>query len=205
MITSHPLLSRCPARPVASIALLPEAEELSLSKGRVHEACGPARQTFAMWLAVRTQGPVIWIAPGWAKAKLHSDGIARWIDPARLVFVHPNREEDLLWSMEETLRSGAVSLTIADLATLPGLTQIRRMHLAAENGAQSGQGTPLGLLLTPGQGGAPGVETRWSLACRHAKEQDGWNLERLRARTAPHKSWHILQSQKEKHLRVKAA
>lgn len=191
MIPTHPLLARRPARPTPILSLLPDAGELQMAQGRVHEACGPARRTLAMWVASHTEGPVVWISPSWTKDRLGSDGVSAWINPSRLVFVSTKRTEDLLWTMEEVLRSGAIALCIADLPELPGLTAIRRMHLAAETGGQNGQNIPTGVLLTPGMGGAPGVETRWYLAQHHQKGQDGWQLERLRARTAPHKNWEI--------------
>lgn len=191
MPVSHPLLARKQARDTPSAALLPDTSEITLAKARVHEASGPARRTFAMWLAARTQGPLLWIAPPWAPERLNADGVSAWFDPARLVFVSPKRGEDLLWTMEEVLRSGAVALAVVDLPALPSLTQVRRMHLAAETGSTEGIHLPLGLLLTPGQGGASGVETRWHLQQRHCRGQDHWELERLRARTAPPKKWKL--------------
>jgi protein ImuA len=174
-------------------------------RGRVHEASGRARRTFALWLAAQTKGPVFWIAPAWAQEVLHSDGVCAWLSPGRILFVSPKRAEDLLWSMEEVLRAGACPLCVADLPDLPSLTQVRRMHLAAESGGQTGLHLPLGLLLTPGEGGAGGVETRWHLTPRHSAGQDGWVLDRVRARTAPHKSWQIERSQKTQHLQIKTA
>lgn len=191
MIASHPLLARRPAREAPALTLLPDTDELALIEGRVHEVCGLSRHTFAMWLATKVQGTVIWITPSWAKDRLASDGVSAWIDPGRLLFVTPQRGEDLLWATEEVLRSGAVPLVVADVPDLPGLTQIRRMHLAAETGGQTGYGLPTCLLLTPGQGGAPGVETRWHMAPKHRQGREIWNLERRRARTAPLKSWDI--------------
>lgn len=205
MVLSHPLLARRPARPAPTLPLLPGAPELDLAQGRVHEACGPSRRTLALWAAAQTQGPVLWLTLSWEKDRLASDGVRPWIDPARLLFVTPRREEDMLWTVEEVLRSGAVALVVADMPDLPGLTRIRRMHLAAEAGAQTGQHIPTGLLLTPGQGGAPGVETRWHLAPRHRQGQDLWHLERLRARTAPRKSWHIGRGPKESTPQIKTA
>ena len=194
MSTSHPLLTRRPACASPSLPLIPGLDALRLAQARVHEACGAARRTLALWVAAQADGPVIWIAPDWAQDKLHADGVADWIDPARLVFVQVRRADDLLWTMEETLRSGAVALTVVDLPGLPGLTQVRRMHLAAETGAREGQHAPLGLLLTPAQGGAQGVESRWHLAPDHASGQTVWRLERLRARTAPRHNWRIAAS-----------
>lgn len=200
MSVLHPPLTRAPAVP-----LLPGMPEITLMQGRIHEASGPARRTLAIWLAAQTQGPVFWIAPGWTTERLNSDGVRDWIDPARLIFVSPRRAEDLLWTMEEILRAGATALSIADLPGLPNLTQVRRMHLAAEAGGQNGAHLPLGLLLTPGAGGAAGVETRWTMQPRHHKGRDSWQLDRVRARMAPCKSWQIEGSGGGQGLRIKPA
>lgn len=166
--------------------------EISLAPARVHEACGAARHSFALILAAALRGPVMWIAPAWLPHRLHAEGIVRLVDPARFLFVTPKREDDVLWSMEEALRSGAVPLVVADLSGAPGLTSVRRLHLAAETGAAEGNLRPLGLLLTPGEGGAAGVETRWEMLPRHgACGARRWALHRRRARMAPEKSWRV--------------
>lgn len=184
----HPLLSRRPHRDGPHLALPCDIE---LPLARTHEACGRARRTFAMMVAAATKGHVYWIAPAWSADQLHPDGVRRFIDPARITHLSPGRAEDLLWCVEEILRSGAVPLVVADIPGLPGLTQVRRMHLAAERGLEDGICQPLGLLLTPGDGGAQGVESRWRMEPAHGPEQEVWTLERLRARTAPQKSWQI--------------
>ncbi|WP_299204814.1 hypothetical protein [uncultured Tateyamaria sp.] len=162
-----------------------------LAMGRVHEACGPARHRLAMWLMAQTKGPVIWITPDWSTEHLNPCGMMPSIDPARLIIVHAKRADDVLWSMEEVLRSGTVPLAIADMPGLPGLTPVRRMHLAAENGGAGKGDAPLGLLLTPGMGGAQGVESRWHLTPDHRGDQGRWRLTRLRARAAPEQTWEI--------------
>lgn len=182
------LLSRRKHRPRAGLPLM---GDLTLKQGRLHECCGRARQLFALLLAAQTQGPVFWIAPPWAPDHLNPDGISGLTDPGRFVFVHPERPEDSLWVLEEILRSGVVALAVADIPGLPGLTPVRRLHLAAETGAAEGQHKPLGLLLTPGDGGAQGVESRWRLDPAHRPEGEGWHLRRLRARTEPEMGWQV--------------
>ena len=192
--TAAHLLSRRPARPVPSVSLLPDAPRLQLAKGRLHEACGPARHMLALWLAAQTDGPILWITPDWSRDQLNPCGLQPMLDPARFLLVSPRRPEDVLWAMEETLRAGAVAYAVADLPGLPGLTAVRRLHLAAETGGAEGDHLPLGLILTPGQGGAPGVETRWHLAPDHHSTPGQWQLTRQRARTAPQQAWRITRA-----------
>ncbi|SPF78231.1 hypothetical protein PRI8871_00824 [Pseudoprimorskyibacter insulae] len=164
---------------------------MALALGRVHEFCGRARRTLAVLAAGRVQGPVFWIAPSWGADPLNPDGMREFAPPQNVTFLAPNRPEDLLWCMEECLRSGAVGLVVADLPGPPALTPVRRLHLAAESGCQAGPQLPLGLLLTPGHGGAQGVESRWQLEPAHRPGTRAWGLSRLRARTDPAKVWRM--------------
>ena len=173
---------------------------LGLVRGRVHEFCGPARVNLAAMILRESQGPVIWIAPAWQAERIYTAGLVSYADPARLIYARARRPEDLLWAAEEALRSGAAPIVIAELPELPGLTPVRRLHLAAESGSElarhRGGLPPLGLLLTPGMGGAQGVESRWHLAPRPSATtlidtQEAWGLSRLRARMEPPAVWAV--------------
>ncbi|MDF0599155.1 hypothetical protein P1J78_00290 [Psychromarinibacter sp. C21-152] len=190
-LSRHRHAPRASAR--AALAALPVLGELSLPMGRAHEICGDARRTLAALVAARTEGPVFWIVPSWVPERPNPEAVLHLFDPGRLVFLEPKRAEDLLWCLEEVLRAGVVSLAVADLPAPPGLTAVRRLHLAAETGAEEeGVPPPLGLLLTPGTGGAPGVETRWQMQAAHGPGGvRAWHLHRLRARTAPVASWRV--------------
>lgn len=154
--------------------------------------CGSSRHLLALLAAAATKGPIIWISPEWNRDRLNPDGMAHLVGPERFIFVSPKHPVDLLWTLEETLRSGAVALAVAELPELPTLTPVRRLHLAAETGSGHGHGAPLGILLTPGDGGAPGVESRWHLAARHGtRNERGWELSRRRARSLPPATWSL--------------
>lgn len=189
---NSPLLTRQSHRQKTPRAL-PIMGDLALPLARVHEICGAARRTLAVMIAARTTGPVFWIAPGWGTERLNPEAALRFLDPGRITYLEPKRPEDLLWTMEEVLRSGAVGLAVADIPAPPALTPVRRLHLAAETGAAEGAHRPIGLILTPGPGGAQGVETRWRMDPAHQNRLRRWTLSRLRARTRPPRDWTIAQ------------
>ncbi len=169
---------------------IPFLPGLGLTPGRLHEFCGFSRRMLAVILALAMDGPVFWLRPARQVEHLHGDALAALggpAFPARFTFVTPRRDLDLLWSMEEILRAGIVPLVICELPAIPGLTPVRRLHLAARNGAdrpgerrfqqdiqkngqKNGQKNrqenraPLGVILLAGAGGAPGVESRWHMA-----------------------------------------
>ncbi len=177
----------------------PAADEVSLAPGvglaraRAHEATGPSRAVFALLAAARLAGPVLWLHPSWTSERLMGDGIRRFLDPARLIFARPRTPDEILWAAEEALHTGLVPLVVAELPEPPRLTPVRRLHLAAETGAERGT-PPVALLLTPGDGGTPGIETRWHLAPAPGWARDGqarWQLTRVRARVAPPRTWEM--------------
>lgn len=184
----HALLHRTTHRPRSGLEILPE---VTLDFIRVHEACGRSRRSFAMMVASKIDGPIFWLSLEWEKDQLFPTGMADFCKPQNFTFLTPRRPEDVLWCMEEILRSGTVPLVVADLPDMPGLTPVRRLHLAAETGVKEGLTKPLGLLLTPGTGGAQGVESRWQMEPAHSGANHEWALTRLRARTAPHKHWAL--------------
>ncbi|MDZ4085990.1 MAG: hypothetical protein U1E69_04225 [Tabrizicola sp.] len=200
---SLPIQSRRPQ------AQQPLAGDLTLQRGRVHELCGPSRLMLAARIMAKTQGPVIWIRPGWATERLNAAGLQPLADPARLILVQAQRDESLLWAAEESLRSGAAPLVIAELLSPPALTPTRRLHLAAETGAEAARRDnatpPLGVVLLPGTGGAQGVESRWHMAPAPSRallwaEEDSFTLTRIRARLLPPASWSLRIRPKEEEL-----
>lgn len=195
------VLTRKSHRPGPELTL---ASGLTLLCGRAHEVCGPSRHLFAAALAAQTQGPILWIRPPGSDGHLNGDGLAEWVEPGRILFVRAASSANILWAMEEGLRSGVVPLVIAEMHEPPPLTPIRRLHLAAE----AAPGAPTGLLLTPGEGGAQGVETRWHMAPAPGwagpSGQPAWTLRRTRARLAPEARWRMEKGKNALEIREKA-
>ena len=178
------LLTRRPSRDAPETAL---TEAISFAHGRVHEICGPSRRMLAVLIAARLAGPVLWVRQAWNRDRVAADGLSPFLNPARIVFVDVKRAEDALWCAEEALRAAAAPMLIAELDTPPGLTPLRRLHLAGEAAPRPA----LPLLLSPGEGGAQGVESRWHVAPSHRENTTRWTLTRLRARMAPPANWQI--------------
>lgn len=183
---------RKPHKPASELIFAKtNTEELSLPYNRTHEVCGPSRRTFALMLASQMSGAILWIKPHWQRQNLHAQGMVKFLNPARITFVEPKRTEDVLWCMEEALRSGCIPTVIAECDTPPPLTPIRRLHLAAEHGAQMNKVKLLPLLLCPADGGAQGIETRWHMSPRHESHHTRWLVERRRARMSPPAAWAL--------------
>ncbi len=185
-------ISRKPHKPASELVFAKAgAEDLSLPYNRTHEVCGPSRRTFALMLASLMPGPILWIKPHWHRQDLNAQGLVTFLSPSRITFVEPRRAEDVLWCMEETLRSGCIPTVIAECDAPPALTPIRRLHLAAEHGADMAKVKLLSLLLTPADGGAQGIESRWHMSPRHETHHTRWLVERRRARMSPPAAWTL--------------
>jgi protein ImuA len=180
---------------------------LRLAAGRAHEVFGPARRVFAALAAAALAGPVIWARGDREAGGLNPEGLARLLDPARIVTALAPRGAEALWAAEEALRSGAVALVVVEPRTPPGLTPVRRLNLAAEAGGAAGGAMggamggapPLCLILTPEGGSAAAVETRWRAAplpgwATDAEPWGGparWRFECLRDKAGPPAAWEV--------------
>ena len=133
----------------------PPADPFVLLRKRVHEAEGRGRRAFALFQAVRHPGPLVWILPSHAPEMPMLRGLPRGVGE-RLHVIRPVGETDLLWCVEEALRSDPVSLVIAEPEKPLALTVGRRLQLAAEAGRTTG------LMLIRQEAGSNATETRWN-------------------------------------------
>ncbi|SFR38341.1 protein ImuA [Yoonia tamlensis] len=126
---------------------------------RTHEACGAAAPAFAAALAGHLCGAngktVFWLRESWAGAQLNPVGFAAYLDPKQLLIAKAARQIDALAAAEEALRSGHIALVVIELSARIGLTEGRRLQLAAQEGGA------MGLCLIPEAMGSNAAQTRW--------------------------------------------
>ena len=85
-------------------------------------------------------------------------GLVRFgLEACSFLFIDARREDDVLWALEEALRSGSLGLVIGAVPSI-GLTPARRLSLAAREGA-----TPLLLLTSARAAASAATTTRWRI------------------------------------------
>jgi protein ImuA len=165
------------------------------------------------------EGSIIWCrrCPGLHGIKLYGPGIAAFgLNLHRLLLVRVRREIEVLWAMEEGLRSGSVSAVLGEAATVPPIA-LRRLQLAAETGGATG------LLLRPPDAALAVVSatTRWRVSSlpttltfpprgsfpirgESVRSRVRWRIELLRCRAAAPTSWLLDWCDETHCLRVAA-
>ena len=159
---------------------------------------GPAAAGFAAALAVRrgTAAPLLWCSAATATAAygaLHGPGLLNFgLPPDRLLLVAARKDIDVLWAMEEGVRSGVPSLVVGEVMTAD-LTATRRLALAAQ-----AAGVPALLLRNPRGLCASAAYSRWRIAARpsadtafaaHAPGRPRWQVRLERCRGGRPKTW----------------
>jgi protein ImuA len=80
-------------------------------------------------------GACIWIG---SSGKIFPPALQQFgIDPARIIFIHLQKEKDLLWATEETLKCQGLAAVVAELPNL-SFTVSRRFQLAVEQSQVTG-------------------------------------------------------------------
>lgn len=123
--------------------------------GRAHEAFGAGAGVFAAIVCGLSGGNVIWMYESWQAETLNPNGLSEFVDPNKLLVGKIEHQTDILAASEEALRSGAVSVVVAELTKPLSLTAGRRLQLAAEAGRSTGI-----FLISEGDG-SNAADTRW--------------------------------------------
>ncbi|WP_338048692.1 hypothetical protein [Phaeobacter porticola] len=97
----------------------------------------------------------MWVREAWDPTQINPNGFAAFIAPSDLTLCNTKDQTQTLAVAEEALRSGAVSLVVVLLNKPLGLTEGRRLQLAARDGKSTG------LAIIPEGMGSNAAETRW--------------------------------------------
>lgn len=129
-------------------------------------------------------GTVLWCRRG---RGLHGPGLAAFgLAAERLIVVRGRNDREMLWAMEEGLRSTGLAAVLGEVGTVTA-TAARRLQLAAEAGGVTA------LLLRPRTPAAASPAlTRWRVSPAPSPRLDvRWRLELLHVRSAAPRSWFV--------------
>ena len=161
-----------------------------LPRAAMHEVLGTgtAAAGFCVALAARlagSTGSVLWCRRGHDP---YGPGLALFgLDPRRLIVARGRTGKDVLWAMEEGLRSGALAAVLGEARELAP-TARRRLQLAAETGGA------MALLLRPGGAKTPpeAALTRWRIsAAPGTATGPRWRVELEHCRGAMPAAWLV--------------
>ncbi|MDN3721626.1 hypothetical protein QW131_26800 [Roseibium salinum] len=125
-----------------------------LRQNRAHEVCGEGALVFAAIAAGQAEGMVVWVSERW-RPVINPEGLTPYCDPGKLLVTRADSQLDVLASMETALRSRAAGMVVGELTGSIGLTEGRRLQLAAEAGHTRA------LIIIPEGTGSNAAETRW--------------------------------------------
>jgi len=122
----------------------------------------------------------IWFVEHWVQEVLNPIGLHTHCDPHQVLIGKCSGAADVLAAAEEALRSGVVSLVIAELTQPLSLTAGRRLQLASEAGASTG------LMIVRDGMGSNATQTRWHVSPVFASDdstQMRWSLNKNKSGT----------------------
>lgn len=144
-----------------------------LKPTRYHEVTGAGAHSFASACCGNTAGTAIWFVEGWVTEVVNPLGLQTHCEPHQVLVGKCGNPTDVLAATEESLRSGVVSLVIAELTKPLSLTAGRRLQLAAEAGGSTG------LMIVSDGMGSNATQTRWHVSPTFSSDdstQMRWSL-----------------------------
>jgi len=192
-----------------------------LMRGALHEVSGQgpdaedaaAPAAFVVGLAARLDPakPVLWCQMG--EGDLYGPGLAACgLAPSRLLIARARNAADLLWAMEEGLRTRSLAAAVGEIADLPGPAS-RRLQLAAESSGVTAFALRR-FRLPDAASRAPNASvTRWRVSPAPSAPAAGepglgrprWRLELWRARGAAPAEWIVEACDATGHVALPAA
>lgn len=160
------------------------------ANARMHEVCGAGAYVFAFALAARLGGPFLWVREDWENNQLNPDGFIDFVEPEKLTICRTKDQATTLAVAEEALRAAAVALVVVSLNKPLGLTEGRRLQLAARDGKSTG------VAIIPEGMGSNAAETRWRCnpvfdAGQQPEDSTLQNWELIKNKSGTLGVWHV--------------
>ena len=141
-------------------------------------------------------GTVLWCAAPGDFGAAYGPGVMHLgLDPGRLLLVRARHDRDVLWAMEEGIRSAALAAVVGEVATAD-LTHTRRLALAAAE-----TGVPALLVRHPAGLSPSAARTRWQVAASPSPPEPFdarapgpacWRLELVRCQGGRPRGWTVV-------------
>lgn len=154
----------------------------------MHEIMGEARDSFAVTMAAKITGPIVWIGRARDVSSITPSALKSFLDPTRIVLTEGANRKEVLWAAEQVLRSKGAALVIIQLTMGPDLRESRRLQLAAE------QGRTMGLILIERRAQASASQTRWlcePMAANDNPLSESWVWELTKNKAGPVGRWSV--------------
>jgi protein ImuA len=168
--------------------------------GAVHEFLTPCVEDFAatsgfitglISTVIKDSGAILWISS--SRSIFPPALITFGIQPDRCVFIEVRREKDILWTMEEALKCGALTSVVAELRDL-NFTDSRRLQLAVEQSKVTGF-----ILRRSTNQSTTACVSRWNISSLRGELIDNlpgigypkWRVELLRIRNGKPGVWEL--------------
>ena len=164
---------------------------------------------FALGLLVRLGGtaPILWCQRADASGEtgsVYAPGLTGFgLAAGRVLVVRAQNTAQVLWAMEEGLRSSGLAADVGEVDAV-GFAESRRLQLAAEAGGVTA------LTIVPHQTAISGAVTRWSVASSGGREADRWewaprwHVALTRARGGAPAAWEVEWNRAQSHFSVAA-
>ncbi|MGH7075799.1 MAG: ImuA family protein [Stellaceae bacterium] len=193
-----------------------------LALGALHEVSGvgpdeedgaiPAAFIAGIVARIDPARPVLWCQAA-SDGDLYGPGLAACgLKPERLVLARPHSAVDLLWTMEEGLRTRTLAAVVGEMADLPGPAS-RRLQLAAEDSGVTAFALRRFRVGSETARSPIAAVTRWQVAVLPSVPKPGepgigrprWRLELWRARGGAPADWIVEASDATGHVALPAA
>lgn len=170
--------------------------------GVIHEFIsmdGPSRSaaTNAFMLGIiqgllRSDGVCFWVSN--VRTLFPSALLSFGVHPQQVVFVDVSRDHDVLWVVEQALKSKAVRVVVGELSEVH-FVESQRLQLAVE----SSRATGFLHRYTPRRTNTLATTTRWKITPTPSVQEDGlpgvgfpsWKVELLKVRNGKPGSWQV--------------